>query len=167
MGKRYYCDFCDKSFADNPTNRKNHLKGVIHHRIKKSHYDSFRDAKIILNEELSKRPCKHFLSSGNCTFLDNCKYSHLTQERREQLEKEIRDKEESSKQGKVIEFPSVESWLEKRTNKQPKETKKQTSGIELPVYTVPAFLQSVPNLPLSLFPPPTDVYQTLTVEEWG
>lgn len=42
MGKRYYCDFCDRSFADTGVNRKNHFKGVQHQRAKKQHYDSFR-----------------------------------------------------------------------------------------------------------------------------
>lgn len=42
MGKRYYCEFCDKSFADNPTNKRNHLKGVFHQRMKKLHYDAFK-----------------------------------------------------------------------------------------------------------------------------
>jgi U11/U12 small nuclear ribonucleoprotein SNRNP20 len=42
MGKRYYCEFCDKSFADNRTNRKNHLNGLNHQRLKKQHYDAFR-----------------------------------------------------------------------------------------------------------------------------
>lgn len=42
MGKRYYCDFCDKSFADSPQNRKNHMSGGQHQRMRKAHYDSFR-----------------------------------------------------------------------------------------------------------------------------
>ena len=42
MGKRYYCDFCDRSFADSANNRKNHFKGVNHQRLRKLHYDSFK-----------------------------------------------------------------------------------------------------------------------------
>ena len=64
MGKRYYCDYCDKSFADSPTLRKNHMNGVHHHRNKKAHYDSMRGAEEILSEEQSKKSCKVFLSTG-------------------------------------------------------------------------------------------------------
>ncbi len=42
MGKRYYCDYCDRSFQDNMHNRKKHLFGVQHHRAKKAWFDNFR-----------------------------------------------------------------------------------------------------------------------------
>ena len=42
MGKRYYCDFCDKAFADNPTTRRHHMSGMTHQRLKKAHYDAFQ-----------------------------------------------------------------------------------------------------------------------------
>lgn len=42
MGKRYYCDYCDKTFADNSQNRKKHLNGVVHDRLRKLHYSLFR-----------------------------------------------------------------------------------------------------------------------------
>ena len=41
MGKKYFCDYCDKSFADNPVNRRNHLNGVVHKQMKDMHYRSF------------------------------------------------------------------------------------------------------------------------------
>ena len=42
MSRKYYCELCDKRFADNALNRKNHMKGVQHQRMKKMHYDTFR-----------------------------------------------------------------------------------------------------------------------------
>lgn len=42
MGKRYYCDYCDRSFQDNMHNRKKHLNGVQHHRAKKAWFDYFK-----------------------------------------------------------------------------------------------------------------------------
>ena len=42
MGKKYYCDYCDKSFADNPTNRKNHARGVHHRQARSAHYEHFK-----------------------------------------------------------------------------------------------------------------------------
>ncbi|TWW66075.1 Zinc finger matrin-type protein 5 U11/U12 small nuclear ribonucleoprotein 20 kDa protein [Takifugu flavidus] len=45
MGKRYYCDYCDRSFQDNMHNRKKHLNGVQHHRAKKAWFDHFKEEK--------------------------------------------------------------------------------------------------------------------------
>lgn len=42
MGKRYYCDYCDRSFIDDLEARKKHLNGSMHMRLRKEHYDSFR-----------------------------------------------------------------------------------------------------------------------------
>jgi len=42
MGKRYLCDYCDKTFPDNPTNRRNHLNGVQHRTMRKLYYDAFQ-----------------------------------------------------------------------------------------------------------------------------
>ena len=40
MPKRYHCDYCNKSFQDTPRNRKKHLSGAFHQRMRKYHYDS-------------------------------------------------------------------------------------------------------------------------------
>ena len=40
MPKRYYCDYCKKSFQDNPQSRKRHLNGIGHKRNRRMHYDS-------------------------------------------------------------------------------------------------------------------------------
>lgn len=42
MGKRYYCDYCDRSFNDDLEARKKHLNGSMHMRLRKEHYDSLR-----------------------------------------------------------------------------------------------------------------------------
>lgn len=49
MGKRYYCDYCDRSFQDNMHNRKKHLNGVQHHRAKKAWFDHFKGDLCIWN----------------------------------------------------------------------------------------------------------------------
>ncbi|XP_053443460.1 zinc finger matrin-type protein 5 isoform X4 [Nycticebus coucang] len=43
MGKRYFCDYCDRSFQDNLHNRKKHLNGLQHLKAKKVWYDMFRE----------------------------------------------------------------------------------------------------------------------------
>lgn len=97
MGRRYYCDFCDKRFIDDLEGRKKHLASAHHIKMKKLHYDmfvgesvfffffvnfnvkmSFKDAKTIFEQETQKFPCKRFLQNGDCQFKGNCKYSHYS-----------------------------------------------------------------------------------------
>ncbi|CAH8591085.1 unnamed protein product [Heterobilharzia americana] len=86
MGKRFLCDYCDKSFPDNPVNRRNHLKGVQHQQARKSHYDQFLDPREKLSIEKTKKPCLSFRNSGSCSYGVLCRYSHLTVEEMQILE---------------------------------------------------------------------------------
>ena len=56
MGKRYYCDFCDRAFADRGVNRKNHFKGVQHKRLRDEHYKAFRGNTVGLLGRRGKGP---------------------------------------------------------------------------------------------------------------
>ncbi|XP_066459889.1 zinc finger matrin-type protein 5 isoform X2 [Eleutherodactylus coqui] len=80
MGRRYFCDYCDRSFQDNLHNRKKHLNGIQHQRSKKAWYDVFRDASEIFVEEESKKHCRRFLQTGHCDFGPSCRFSHMTAE---------------------------------------------------------------------------------------
>ena len=93
MGKRYHCEYCNRSFADTLHTRKNHINGVQHKRNRKLHYDSFKgrkkryvtcllpihvecfwlimnfvhlhvDPAVLLAEETSKPPCRKFFATG-------------------------------------------------------------------------------------------------------
>ncbi|VDO63301.1 unnamed protein product [Schistosoma margrebowiei] len=97
MGRRFICDYCDKSFPDNPINRRNHLKGVQHQQARKLHYDKFLDPKEKLIIEKAKKPCITFRNSGTCTYGPLCKYSHITIE-------EIRILEEKSSKIIIVLF---------------------------------------------------------------
>lgn len=170
MGKNYYCDFCDKTFADKANNRKNHLKGMIHQRCRKVYYDHFRDPEVILAEEMAKRPCKHFLSSGNCSFMESCKYSHLTEEQKQEMQRQIdfKKSEVSSKTTETDEPPSYEKWLGKiQKCSGGKIEKPSEKKLKLPVYSLPPHLEGITNLPPSLLPPPPNVFTSLPLEEWG
>ncbi|XP_063313163.1 zinc finger matrin-type protein 5 isoform X2 [Pelobates fuscus] len=78
MGRRYLCDYCDRSFQDNLHNRKKHLNGVQHQRCKKAWYDLYRDASEILAEEQTKKLCRRFIQSGQCDFGPGCRFSHMS-----------------------------------------------------------------------------------------
>ncbi|XP_052054801.1 zinc finger matrin-type protein 5 isoform X2 [Apodemus sylvaticus] len=85
MGKRYFCDYCDRSFQDNLHNRKKHLNGLQHLKAKKVWYDIFRDAAAILLDEQNKRPCRKFLLTGQCDFGSNCRFSHMSEQDLQEL----------------------------------------------------------------------------------
>ncbi|KAJ0057218.1 hypothetical protein NL108_002159, partial [Boleophthalmus pectinirostris] len=75
MGKRYYCDYCERSFQDNMHNRKKHLNGVQHHRAKKTWFDFFKGKTNILFHS-----CIYVYLAGICDFGPNCRFSHMSEE---------------------------------------------------------------------------------------
>nr|XP_034955194.1 zinc finger matrin-type protein 5 isoform X1 [Zootoca vivipara] len=120
MGKRYFCDYCNRSFQDNLHNRKKHLNGVQHLRAKKVWYDLFRDSATILQEEQSKKPCREFLLSGRCDFGPNCRFSHMTEEDLEQLNAHVQEERRAKeqRQDKAVATPgTIDEWLEKRAKR--------------------------------------------------
>lgn len=166
MGKRYYCDFCDRSFADSGINRKNHFKGVQHQRLRKQHYDSFREAATILAEDAHKMPCKRF-QSGTCDFGDSCKFSHMTPERRQLLERQVVAEHDAQnrKFQTDLKEPSLEEWLEKRKKRQ--KVDEPSAKLEEVHYVLPPFLINIPSLPPSLLPPTVEELQNKHICEWG
>lgn len=167
MGKRYYCDFCDRSFADSANNRKNHFKGVNHQRLRKLHYDSFKDAAAILADDSLKIPCKRF-HNGMCDYGDDCRFSHMTPERRQQLEQQVeRDRQAKEAKEKILEEePSLDEWLAKRA-KRLKTDKTKEQPVEAVQYQLPPFLMNIPNLPPSLLPPTLEDFRNAPPCEWG
>ncbi|XP_024623662.1 zinc finger matrin-type protein 5 isoform X2 [Neophocaena asiaeorientalis asiaeorientalis] len=117
MGKRYFCDYCDRSFQDNLHNRKKHLNGLQHLKAKKLWYDMFRDAAAILLDEQNKRPCRKFLLTGQCDFGSNCRFSHMSERDLQDLSMQVEEERWAREWPlDVTELPEVhvEDWLEKR-----------------------------------------------------
>ncbi|XP_064024591.1 zinc finger matrin-type protein 5 isoform X1 [Pogoniulus pusillus] len=120
MGKRYFCDYCDRSFQDNLHNRKKHLNGVQHLRAKRVWYDLFRDAAAILQEEQTKKPCRKFLQTGQCDFGSNCRFSHMTEQDLEKLSAQVQGEQrlkELQQEGADVPPGTIEDWLEKRAKR--------------------------------------------------
>lgn len=120
MGKRYFCDYCDRSFQDNLHNRKKHLNGVQHLRAKRLWYDLFRDAAAILQEEQTKKPCRKFLQTGQCDFGSNCRFSHMTEQDLEKLSAQVQGEKrlkELQREGADIPPGTIEDWLDKRAQR--------------------------------------------------
>ncbi|KAL1139551.1 hypothetical protein AAG570_006534 [Ranatra chinensis] len=160
MGKRYYCDYCQRSFIDDLDSRKKHLRGTIHENQRRIHYKSCRDLRTLISEERSKEECRKFLMTGNCNFGEQCYFSHYSKLELQQLEYQA-DEEERLKNEKRISM-TVEEWLEKRRKKMAKISEKELIG---PDYPFP--LEAINSLPPSLRPITVEQIINTTFSEWG
>ncbi|KAF3702044.1 Zinc finger matrin-type protein 5 U11/U12 small nuclear ribonucleoprotein 20 kDa protein [Channa argus] len=175
MGKRYYCDYCDRSFQDNMHNRKKHLNGVQHHRAKKAWFDYFRDAAAILYDEQTKKPCRKFLQKGICDFGPNCRFSHMCEEELFNLKRQVEDERQLREDTTDINVPkrSIEEWLSRREKKlsalgsKGAKKIKQDSEEDQAESEIPQQLLSIHDLPPSLLPPPPGGWKVKVNTEWG
>ena len=132
-----------------------------------------RNPEIVLQDELSKRPCKNFLSTGVCNFMENCKFSHLTTDRKAELEKLVKEKQKarerkSADQQDKDPEKKLSEWLSKRskTDDQDLSTRSDEAPL-LPVYEIPPHVTQIQNPPPSILPPPADVLRGLSFVDWG
>jgi U11/U12 small nuclear ribonucleoprotein 20 kDa protein len=87
MGKKYYCAYCDKAFKDDLSMRKKHLDSVQHQKLRREHYNKFRDLASILKEEILKKPCnRHTPPTQECAFGSICRFSHYSREQLIQMD---------------------------------------------------------------------------------
>ncbi|PNF31830.1 Zinc finger matrin-type protein 5 [Cryptotermes secundus] len=171
MGKRYYCDYCDRSFIDDLEARKKHLNGSMHMRLRKEHYDSFRDPQTLLAEESAKEPCKRFLHTGECVFGSNCRFTHFSrqqlQDLKQQIEEAEREQEMKTLKNGIPEGDTASilaSWLQHRTQRQLAAQLKPESK---QLWELPPSLQVRLDLPPSLHPITVDSFTDADFEEWG
>ncbi|KAM6111741.1 zinc finger matrin-type protein 5 [Pterocles gutturalis] len=170
MGKRYFCDYCDRSFQDNLHNRKKHLNGVQHLRAKRAWYDLFRDAAAILQEEQTKKPCRKFLQTGQCDFGSNCRFSHMTEQDLEKLSAQVQGEQRSKElqqEGADIPPGTIEDWLERRA-KRLSATQSNSALPEKPApFQYPPGWPPVQDLPPSLQAPPPGGWPVPPGLQWG
>ncbi|TRY83618.1 hypothetical protein DNTS_022099 [Danionella cerebrum] len=170
MGKRYYCDYCDRSFQDTLHNRKKHLFGVQHDRAKKAWFDKFRDAATLLSEERAKEPCRRFLQTGQCMFGTGCRFSHMSEMEMFIMEQKINageQEKEDPEQDRSSER-SVDEWLSRREKNLAACSSGRVLKIEEEDRTeIPPYLLSIPDLPPSLHPPPAGGWRVTVHNEWG
>ena len=173
MGKRYYCEYCDRYFADSSGNRKKHVNGIQHKRNRKMHYDSFKDPAQLLADEAQKLPCRRFFQTGSCDFGDNCRYSHTNP----QILLAQQAKAQSSISTSATE-PNLSDWLARWEKKRKyshenkgsdvaKETSISADNDTSQTLTLPLNLPPLSQLPPSMLPPPPGGYPKLPKVEWG
>ncbi|XP_061459118.1 zinc finger matrin-type protein 5 isoform X5 [Rhineura floridana] len=170
MGKRYFCDYCERSFQDTLHNRKKHLNGVQHLRAKKGWYDVFRDAAAILQEEQNKKPCRKFLQTGQCDFGANCRFSHLTEEGLEKLNAQVREERRAKEQQldqALVPLGNIDEWLEKRAKRVGAAQTDSTLSEKESVFQYPPGWPPVQELPPSLQAPPPVGWPVPPTLQWG
>lgn len=178
MGKRYYCEYCARSFPYSADNRKKHINGIQHQREMKLHYDGYRDASAILDEELSKKPCKRYRQQGDCQFGSTCRFSHLTPDDIYYLQQQAKeDKRQKRKRESAVPDIDVDvlntliTRLSKRSKPDEKTSKEQDrleEALEVHLWKLPAKIQNYPSLPPSLIPPTIDdILEFGTSSTWG
>uniref|UniRef100_A0A4X2KX00 Zinc finger matrin-type protein 5 n=1 Tax=Vombatus ursinus TaxID=29139 RepID=A0A4X2KX00_VOMUR len=159
MGKRYFCDYCDRSFQDNLHNRKKHLNGVQHLRAKKVWYDLFRGG-------CPPEGPAWFSSCavGQCDFDSNCRFSHMTSGDLEQLAAQVHE-ERLSRDQETVEVPEggIEDWLEKWAKRRSSaQSSRYPSRGRYPPGWPP-----IQDLPPSLRAPPPGGWPQQPSAQWG
>ncbi|XP_015518150.1 zinc finger matrin-type protein 5 [Neodiprion pinetum] len=165
MGRRYYCDYCDRSFKDDPEARKKHLSSIQHSRNRTEHYDRFKDAAVILKEESAKTPCKRFITQGDCAFGSGCRFSHYTPHMMWELEQHVLARERQSLQG--VDLPPLASEAIDELLEGGTEAGDQVRRSFVPRWNYPVELQSFSNLPPSLWPITPDSITDTNFGKWG
>ncbi|XP_060641185.1 zinc finger matrin-type protein 5 isoform X2 [Anolis sagrei] len=171
MGKRYFCDYCERSFQDNLHNRKKHLNGVQHIRARKAWYDRFRDAAAVLQEEQNKKPCRKFLQTGQCDFGSNCRFSHLVEADLQALEEHVREEKRAADRQSDTETArppgNIEDWLEKRVKRLRATETKSSLPEEEVAFQQPLGWPPEHSLPPSLRAPPLGGWAVPRDLHWG
>ncbi|XP_038619449.1 zinc finger matrin-type protein 5 isoform X2 [Tachyglossus aculeatus] len=152
MGKRYFCDYCDRSFQDNLHNRKKHLNGVQHLRAKKGWFDRFR---------------------GQCDFGSNCRFSHLTERDLERLSAQVHEERRSREQqlqqldGTDGPEAGIEEWLERRALRLNAAQSSGALSAKSSVFQYPPGWPPIQDLPPSLRAPPPGGWALQSSAQWG
>ncbi|XP_049279405.1 zinc finger matrin-type protein 5 [Anopheles funestus] len=80
MGRKYYCDYCDKRIQNDYSIIKQHNVGLPHLRAKAEYFQQFKDIEQILSEIKHKAPCRSLKDGSECTFGVLCRFRHYTPE---------------------------------------------------------------------------------------
>lgn len=90
MGKKYYCDYCQKHIQQDPGIVRKHNEGIPHLRNRAAHYEQCKDTSELIAENIGKKPCRTLTTSEECTFGASCRYSHLTPQELKRLQQKAK-----------------------------------------------------------------------------
>ncbi|RDD46468.1 Zinc finger matrin-type protein 5 [Trichoplax sp. H2] len=160
MGKRYYCDFCERYITDSVEIRKKHRSSFQHQRLTKLHYDSFRDAAQLLSSQSMKPHSFIENSQNNSPFQSYYGIPDISRHWQGQ----------TSASGAIDQAETqaiVDQWM---TNVQIRRSKENSKRGEAKDTSIPVALPPVNDLPPSLKPASfslTDDASSLHTIEWG
>ncbi|CAG4996286.1 unnamed protein product [Parnassius apollo] len=172
MGKRYYCDYCDKTMVASPSIIRTHNKGVVHQKLVSEHYQQYKDPSTILSEESNKKPCVRF-ARGECQFGGICRFSHYTQEQINTLKQYVAAQDSTKLNANQPSFEDLYQKLQtdKITKSQPNEgtAMYDRNGVThiFPWVYNPVFDSFGESLPPSLKRLKIDDFINASFTEWG
>lgn len=86
--RKYYCDYCDRSFVDSKEQREMHFKSVSHqnnvrlwYQSRKGYYVlliSYIETATIVKEQSAIPICDVFKKTGFCPMGNQCPYRHIS-----------------------------------------------------------------------------------------
>ncbi|XP_014488862.1 PREDICTED: zinc finger matrin-type protein 5 [Dinoponera quadriceps] len=165
MGKRYYCDYCDRSFKDDVEARKKHLSSLQHMKNRADHYSVFKDPETILKEECQKTPCKRYMTIGDCAFGLGCRFSHYSQHMISVLERLVATKNSKDITSPKGGWPNTEDIIKEYFENVTDSI--DTEEFNYPVWSTPSQLLDYPNLPASLWPGTAESAASSNFSKWG
>ncbi|XP_055597932.1 zinc finger matrin-type protein 5 [Uranotaenia lowii] len=125
MGRKYYCDYCDRHIERDPVIVKKHNDGIPHQRNRAEHYKSFQDAKQIISESSKKKTCRTLLLGQECIYGSNCRYNHYTSDQLQQLQQQVNWNENQKRKRtaeQIVKLDSadaiVDTFLQHRTKRK-------------------------------------------------
>lgn len=112
-----------------------------------------------MREERAKIPCKRFKNYQECSFGDNCNYSHYSEAELRNFESIIH--QEELEKAKVPKLLTLQDWLEKRSSSE--SLSSSTAKI---LQTEPSRIYNY-RLPPSLIPATKEQIMSCKLEQWG
>lgn len=162
MGKRYYCDYCERYFIDDLQARKKHLTSTLHIRNRNVYYKQFQDIDSFINEELKKPICKKFKTSGTCAFGENCCNTHYSAEQLSRLKQKVEEEKQLKINLAVSKLPTIEDWIQ-----YCKSRKNCNINLNHNLLQRISDFNPMVMIPPSLLIPDASSTQNLTFTEWG
>ncbi|KAI9595433.1 hypothetical protein BDF19DRAFT_441901 [Syncephalis fuscata] len=77
MGKRHYCDYCDKAMTADAGTIERHEKSAQHQQVRRTYWDAIMSGRDPYSAIFDARPiCHTFIHTGHCHYGPQCRYAH-------------------------------------------------------------------------------------------
>lgn len=167
MGKRYYCDYCDKTMVSSISIIRTHMKGVPHQKLVNDHYQQYKDPETVLKEESIKNPCSKF-ARGECKFGSICRYSHYTPYELNEIRLKVATKTNKEKDPQTFfEINNKEQIKSINTDKKYTTMYDENGVTHVFPWTYNDLFDNYDNLPPSIKKLKSTDFIDLNISKWG